>query len=45
VDLKTMFIVGEPGSGNIGIARTRKLMQPQYLLIEAARTLNVFHKD
>jgi len=36
VNLKTVLIVSEPGAGNIGAIWTRKLMQPQYLNIEAA---------
>src|SRR5437868_4013065 len=45
VNFKTVLIIGEPGTEMARVAWALKLSQPQYLAIEATRTLNIFHKE
>src|SRR5579859_2213215 len=44
VNFKAVLIIGEPRTGITRVAWTRNFSQPQYLTVEAAQTLNVFHK-
>jgi hypothetical protein len=45
MNFKTVLIVGEPGAEISRVTWTRLISQSQYLTIEAARTLNLFHQE